>query len=105
MFLDEVQAKKQTAPATRPIATAALGPTNPLAGVIATSPATAPDIPPSTLGFPLCSHSMTAQERAAAAVAKCVATKADTPRPLAATALPALKPNQPTQSNAAPMKL
>jgi hypothetical protein len=39
------------------MAKAAIGCTKPAAGVIATKPATAPEIPPSTLGSPLRVHS------------------------------------------------
>ena len=49
--------------------TAAEGPTYPEAGVIATSPATDPEIAPNTLGLPVCIHSATIQESAAAAAA------------------------------------
>jgi hypothetical protein len=45
------------------------------------------------------------QPMAAAAAAKWVLTKALVARGLAARALPALKPNQPTHSRQAPMKL
>ena len=55
---------------------AGMGLTKPAAGVIATSPATAPEIAPSTLGLPLRIHSAAAHPTAAAAAAKCVATKA-----------------------------
>src|SRR5438067_8400820 len=92
-------------PAAKPITSAGMGPTNPDAGVIATSPATAPEIPPRTLGCPLRIHSAPAHPSAAAAAAKCVATNALVARELAAKALPALNPNQPTQSKHAPMKL
>ena len=81
------------------------GVTNPDAGVIATRPQTAPEIPPSTVGLPRRIHSMANQPRVAAAAAKCVAAKALVASELAASALPALKPNQPTQSKQAPMKL
>src|SRR4051812_8349156 len=81
------------------------GCTNPEAGVIATSPATAPEIAPSTLGLPTFLHSATTQPSVAAAAPKWVATKALVASPEAASALPALKPNQPTQSRLAPMKL
>src|SRR5579884_1680404 len=84
---------------------AGMGLTKPAAGVIATKPATAPEIPPSTLGFPLRSHSAPAHPIAAAAAAKCVATNALVARLPAASALPALNPNQPTHSRHAPMKL
>src|ERR1043166_4845199 len=70
---------------------------------MATNPATAPLIAPSTLGLPFRIHSAAAQPKAAAAVAKCVVTNALLANPPAATALPALKPNQPTHSKQAPM--
>ena len=88
-----------------PITNAGIGFTKPEAGVMATSPATAPEIPPSTLGFPLRIHSAPAQPIAAAAEAKCVATNALVARLPAPKALPALKPNHPTHSRHAPMKL
>ena len=68
-----------------------------------TSPATTPEQAPSTLGLPRMIHSMPAQVSPPAAAAKCVAAKALAASPSAASALPALKPNQPTQSIAAPM--
>src|ERR1700733_10959798 len=83
--------------------TAESGPTKPEAGVIATSPATAPEQMPSTLGFPLISHSVNIQDSAGAAGASCVAAKAMPARPSEATAEPALKPNQPTHSSDAPI--
>src|SRR5215469_5995762 len=97
--------KKQNAPPINPMISAGIGATNPAAGVIATSPATAPEIAPSTLGFPLRIHSAALQPIAAAAAPKCVATNALVASPPAASALPALKPNHPTQSKHAPMKL
>src|SRR5437899_100237 len=84
---------------------AGIGFTNPEAGVIATSPATAPEMPPSTLGFPCPIHSAPSHPSVAAAAAKCVATKALVARPEAPSALPALNPNHPTHSRHAPMKL
>src|SRR5262249_62429689 len=90
---------------TKPISKAAIGPTKPAAGVIATNPATAPEIAPSALGLPLRNHSAVIHPRAAVAAAKCVATKALVARLPAESALPALKPNQPTQSRQAPIKL
>src|SRR3989338_7190473 len=77
--------------------------TNPAAGVIATNPATAPEHKPKIVGLPLRIHSIKAQLKPAAAAAVLVTTKALTARPLAARALPALKPNQPNQSSTAPM--
>ena len=68
---------------------AGMGPTNPEAGVIATSPATAPLAAPRTVGLPLEIHSVNIQERAAAAVARWVTTKALVVSLLAAMALPA----------------
>ena len=103
LLFTAVTMKKQTMPAMKPISMAGNGWTKPEAGVMATNPATAPEIPPSTLGFPLCSHSMSSQPSAAAAVAKCVATNALVARGDAASALPALNPNQPTQSRQAPI--
>ena len=81
------------------------GVTNPEAGVIATSPATAPEMAPSALGRRRVIHSAASQPMVAEAAAKCVATNALAARPLEASALPALKPNQPTHSRQAPMKL
>src|ERR1700758_5233529 len=84
---------------------AGMGLTNPAAGVIATSPATAPEIPPSTLGLPLRIHSAPAHPTVAAAAAKCVATNALVAKLPAARALPALNPTHPTHSKHAPIKL
>src|SRR5215469_4853999 len=100
-----VTIQKQETPAMKPMASAEMGPTNPAAGVMATSPATAPEIAPRALGFPLRIHSATLHPMAAAAAAKCVATNALVARLPAASALPALNPNHPTQSRQAPMKL
>ncbi len=47
---------RQTRPASRPITSAPIGPTKPAAGVIATSPATAPEAAPSIEGLPLNIH-------------------------------------------------
>src|SRR5882724_5906580 len=87
------------------MSSAGMGLTKPDAGVMATSPATAPEMPPSALGFPFLIHSAHIQPSAAVAAAKCVATNALVARPDADSALPALKPNQPTQGRHAPMKL
>src|SRR5271167_4913007 len=84
---------------------AGIGPTNPEAGVMATSPATHPEIAPRALGLPLRIHSATAHPMAAVAAAKCVATKALVASGPALSALPALNPNQPTHSKHAPIKL
>jgi hypothetical protein len=55
-------------------------------------------------GFPFLNQSANIQLIAAAAAAKFVVTNAETASPFAANALPALKPNQPNHSNAAPNK-
>src|SRR5207245_592391 len=55
---------------------AAIGLTKPAAGVMATKPATAPEMAPSALGLPLRNHSAPAHPTTAAAAAKCVATNA-----------------------------
>src|ERR1700742_2494601 len=105
MFFTFTTIQKQNTPAISPIHSAPIGVTKPEAGVIATSPATAPEIPPSALGFPLRIHSATSQPHAAAAAPKCVATNALVARLLAASAAPALNPNQPTHNKHAPIKL
>src|ERR1700733_15483195 len=97
--------KKQNRPAIKPIASAAMGWTKPLAGVMATNPATAPEMAPRAVGLPLCIPSAIDQPMAADAAAKCVFTKALVASELAPRALPALKPNHPTQRRQAPRKL
>src|ERR1035441_10193393 len=79
--------------------------TKPEAGVMVARPATIPDAAPSTLGLPFCHHSQNAQLRAPAEAEKCVAANALVASLPAFTALPALKPNQPTQSNPVPIRL
>src|SRR5271165_2972600 len=103
MCLTLVAAQKQITPAATPMMIDAPGSTNPEAGVIATRPATAPEMQPSTEGLPLAIHSANIQPSAAAAVAIWVTAIAMPARPLAATAEPALKPNQPTHSSDAPI--
>src|SRR2546426_9864061 len=83
--------------------TEAIGVTYPDAGVIATRPATAPEAAPSTVGLPRIVHSVNIQPSAAAAAAVLVARNALAARPLASSALPALKPNQPNHSSPAPI--
>src|SRR5262245_3335003 len=78
--------------------TAELGVTNPHAGVITTSPATAPEQKPRMLGFPRSRYSAIAHTNDATAVASVVVVNALAARPSDATALPALKPYHPTQS-------
>src|SRR5579875_158932 len=105
MFFTFTTIQKQNNPAISPIHSAPIGVTNPEAGVIATSPATAPEIPPSALGLPFRIHSAASHPHTPAAAAKCVATNALVARLLAASADPALNPNHPTHSKHAPMKL
>src|SRR5579884_1910948 len=90
-------------PAARPIMMAESGPTYPEPGVIATNPATAPDAAPSMVGLPRAIHSLITHDNAAAAAAMCVTTNALTASPLAPSADPALKPNQPTHNSDAPI--
>src|SRR6185369_2901988 len=95
-------AVKQITPPPRPMAIAESGLTNPEPGVMATRPATAPDAAPSTVGLPDTIHSARTQPSVALAAAMCVTTNAFVASPLAPNADPALNPNQPTHSNAAP---
>src|SRR6202011_5466749 len=81
---------------------APVGSTYPQAGVITTSPATAPEQNPSTLAFPRNTYSNIAQVKDATAVARVVVVNAFAAIPSAPSALPALKPYQPTQSIPAP---
>src|SRR6266704_79059 len=89
-------------PAAMPIITAPLEVTKPQAGVMTTSPATAPEQKPSTLGLPLTIHSIIGQTNEATAVASVVVVKALAAITSAATALPALKPYQPTHNMPVP---
>src|ERR1700739_2856491 len=97
--------KKQKNPAIMPMASADMGCTNPDAGVMATRPATAPEIAPSAVGLPLWIHSAILQPSAAAAAAKWVFTKALVASGPELSALPALNPNHPTHNRHAPVKL
>src|SRR5215475_6974958 len=89
-------------PAAIPITTAPLGATYPQAGVITTSPATAPEQKPRTLGLPRSAYSSMAHVNEATAVASVVVVNAFAAIPSGASALPALKPYQPTHSNPVP---
>ena len=80
----------------------AIGPTHPEAGVIATSPATAPVAAPTILGFPVWAQLLNNHVIAAVPVAVFVTTQALTVIPSTITSLPALNPNQPNQSIEAP---
>ena len=81
------------------------GDTKPDAGVMATRPATAPVAAPSTVGLRLRSQSMMTHPIAAAAVAVLVLMNAETASSFAASALPALNPNQPNHRSAAPVRV
>ena len=81
---------------------APMGPTKPEAGVIEARPATMPVTAPTRLGLPYLIHSIAAQVSAPTAAETWVTAIAMPALPLAASALPPLKPNQPTQSMAAP---
>src|ERR1043165_5027501 len=94
--------KKQIEPAPRPMMIEAGTVTKPAAGVIATSPATAPAAAPSTLGRRCTAQLTVIQVSAAIAVAVLVLTNACAARPPDVSADPALNPNQPNQSSAAP---
>src|SRR5476649_580888 len=85
-----------------PMITEPLGVTKPQAGVMTTRPATAPEQKPRMLGLPRTIHSIIGQTNEATAVASVVVVKALAATPSAATAEPALKPYQPTQSMPVP---
>src|SRR6201993_1168100 len=89
-------------PAATPITIAPVGSTYPQAGVITTSPPTAPEQNPRTLGLPRRAYSSMAQVNEATAVASVVLVNAFAAIPSGASALPALKPYQPTQSKPVP---
>src|ERR1700761_659288 len=76
--------------------------TKPHAGVITTKPATAPEQKPNTLGLPRRAYSAIAHTNEATAVAIVVVVNAFAAITSAATALPALKPYQPTHSMPVP---
>src|ERR1700744_4743734 len=103
MCFSAVAAQKQITPAATPMTIDPPGKTKPDAGVMATRPATAPEIAPRTDGLPLVIHSANLQPSAAAAGPIWVTALPMPARPLAATADPALNPNQPTHSRDAPM--
>ncbi len=101
--LIKLVAPKQIIPALIPIMIAPIGPTKPEAGVILPKPATMPVTMPNTLGLPYLIHSKNIQVSEARAALMCVTRMAMPASPLAASALPPLKPNQPTQSMPAPV--
>src|SRR5579884_468424 len=91
-------AKNGTSPAKMPMAIAPFAFTKPHAGVMTTSPATAPEQKPRTLGLPRSTYSAMPQTNEPTAVASVVVMNALAAMTSAPTALPALKPYQPTQS-------
>src|SRR5437762_10436383 len=78
-------------------------PTNPHAGVMATSPATAPEAAPSMEALPFPIDSISDQAKVADAVATRVFRKALAAAPVASRLDPALNPNQPTHKRHAPI--
>src|SRR3954452_14582227 len=94
---------RQTTPAAKPMTNAPGMPTLPAAGVMATSPATAPEAAPSIEGLPLISHSAKVHDSTAHAVARNVLMNASAAELPASSADPALNPNQPTQRSDAPI--
>src|SRR5438876_10576838 len=89
-------------PAPIPMTIAPVASTYPHAGVMTTRPPTAPEQNPSTLGLPRSAYSSIAHVNDATAVARVVVMNAFAAMPSGASALPALKPYQPTQSNPVP---
>src|SRR6478735_6592422 len=81
----------------------AMPPTNPAHGVIATSPATAPDAAPSVVALPSLIRSTTSQPSIAADAARNVFMGATAATPFAARADPALNPAQPNQRMPVPI--
>ena len=79
-----------------------MGPTEPQAGVMPTKPATAPEAAPSIEALPFVMASPIHQAKTAAAGANKVLTNAKVAPEVASRLEPALKPNQPTHSKAAP---
>src|SRR3954452_1911080 len=96
-------ARAHTIPATAPTTMAPIGDTDEQEGVIATRPATTPEAAPSDVACPSRIRSVTSQAREAAPVATMVLTQTVDAVPLAVTAEPALKPNQPNHSSPAPI--
>ena len=93
----------QITPAQIPITKAPTGPTKPAAGVTPTKPAIAPDAAPNMDGRPLMAHSVKTHAIIAPTVAIKVLNIARAATSFAASEEPALKPNQPTHNNAAPV--
>src|SRR5687767_7482121 len=81
---------------------ALIGPTRPAAGVMATRPTTIAVAQPTAVDLRERATSSSVQTTKVPAGASIVAVKASAAIGLAASALPALKPNQPNQSTPAP---
>src|SRR5678815_5514355 len=91
--------------ARAPIAIADNGLTYPAAGVIATSPTTAPVAPPTAVACPDFHTSSISHTTSAVAAAACVVITAVAAIPSAASADPPLKPNHPTHRRPAPTRV
>jgi hypothetical protein len=85
-----------------PMSSPDMGVTKPAAGVMATMPATAPEARPTPETLPWRTSSAMPQAPATAAGARKVFTKPVLASPLAASALPPLKPSQPNQRSPMP---
>src|SRR6185295_5011743 len=81
---------------------ALIGPTNPAAGVIATRPTTIAVAQPTAVGRFVRTASSSVHTTSVPAGASIVEVNASAAIPLAASALPALKPNHPNQRTPAP---
>src|SRR4029077_7115299 len=102
-FFNPLTPHRQTKPAAVPMTNAPGMPTLPAAGVIATSPATAPDAAPSIDGLLFIIHAPSVQDSTAQAVARNVFMNASAAELFASSAEPALNPNQPAHSSDAPI--
>ena len=87
----------------KPSATAPAGVTTPAAGVMTTRPARMPEAMPRAVALRCWTASMQIQASAAAAAAACVTASACAVFSPLDRELPALKPNQPTQSRPTPI--
>src|SRR5438874_5513999 len=85
-----------------PMTAAAQGATKPLAGVMVARPATAPVTAPEALGFPSTHQLIVIHDSIPNEPPSIVVTNALAAMPFAASALPALKPNQPNHRRPAP---
>src|SRR5688500_20050128 len=85
-----------------PVTIADKGLTNPAAGVTATSPTTIPVAAPTAVAFPVRLRSRRLHTTSAAIGANIVLANASAANGVAASALPALQPNQPNHTIAVP---